>query len=82
MWNGRLICEDRSHTAYTFPTTGLAMESLLRGIVCSYSPPSCCAYNDSDHSNIVHDWERIIVIWRRENNQWFRKELLKSFHTG
>ncbi|KAG0638526.1 hypothetical protein HOY80DRAFT_967119 [Tuber brumale] len=30
----------------------------------------------------MHDWERIIVIWRRESGQWYRKELLKSFHTG
>jgi hypothetical protein len=30
----------------------------------------------------VHDWERVIVIWRRENGQWTRKELLKSYHSG
>ncbi|RPB29314.1 hypothetical protein L211DRAFT_775715 [Terfezia boudieri ATCC MYA-4762] len=31
----------------------------------------------------MHDWERIIVIWRRDSdNMWRRKELLKSFHAG
>lgn len=30
----------------------------------------------------MHDWERIIVIWRRTGGQWTRRELLKSFHSG
>jgi hypothetical protein len=34
--------------------------------------------------NIVHDWERLIVIWKRDGttSQWKRASLLKSMHSG
>lgn len=47
-------------------------------------------YSHDGHSTSVampwtghmHDWERVIVVWRRENNEWTRKSLLLSYHSG
>ncbi|KAF8463426.1 hypothetical protein BDZ91DRAFT_731575 [Kalaharituber pfeilii] len=31
----------------------------------------------------MHDWERIIVLWRRDSDgMWRRKELFRSYHSG
>lgn len=28
----------------------------------------------------MHDWERIIVVWKRDGDNWIRDRLLKGFH--
>ncbi|KAI5785845.1 hypothetical protein EDC01DRAFT_190119 [Geopyxis carbonaria] len=38
--------------------------------------------NDVIAKGHTHDWERIIVIWKRVNGVWTRKQLLKGFHSG
>ena len=30
----------------------------------------------------MHDWERIVVAWRRENGEWRRNSLHMSYHAG
>ena len=30
----------------------------------------------------MHDWERIVVAWRRENGEWRRNSLRMTYHAG
>lgn len=50
------------------------------GIVCSPLPPFLANISDPDPT--AHDWERIIVVWRRDSGFWTRKQLLLSTHDG